>query len=192
MIPLVVALLVLGAVAASASIPGADGTIHGCYQISTGSLRVIDPAHEGSCPPGWHAISWNAQGRVGPKGPKGAKGPRGLRGEKGLRGLKGLRGPQGPKGDPGDKGNPGAPGSPGPSGSPGPPGISREIDTGTCDASAPCTFNFTFSSAPTVVVNEISGGALTAPAVVEDVTTTGFDIASSPSNATFSYVAIGS
>jgi hypothetical protein len=50
----------LGVGVAYASIPAADGTIHGCYQSSglgDGALYVIDSAD--SCPSGYTGLNWN-------------------------------------------------------------------------------------------------------------------------------------
>jgi Collagen triple helix repeat (20 copies) len=113
MIPLIAALVIGGSFAASATIPGSDGIIHTCYRLSDGRLRVVDPAHEGSCAPSERALSWNAHGRVGPRGPKGVIGPRGFRGPVGPRGLRGVIGPRGLKGAKGDTGVTGVKGAPG-------------------------------------------------------------------------------
>jgi hypothetical protein len=119
MIPLIAALVLAGSFAASATIPGSDGLIHACYRLSDGRVRVVDPAHEGSCAPSERALTWNVRGRIGPRGPKGVIGPRGFRGRVGPRGLRGVIGPRGQKGVKGDigqtgpKGATGAPGAPG-------------------------------------------------------------------------------
>jgi hypothetical protein len=63
-----------GAGVAYASIPAADGTIHGCYKNSTGMLIAIDSA--ASCPSGYTALNWS---QTGPQGPAGATGPQGPR-----------------------------------------------------------------------------------------------------------------
>jgi hypothetical protein len=55
-----------------ASIPGADGVIHGCYKNSNpaqGAVIVIDSA--ASCPSGYTALNWNQTGPTGPPGPSG-------------------------------------------------------------------------------------------------------------------------
>jgi hypothetical protein len=68
---MVVALLAL-AVAISgvavASIPGPDGAIQGCYDNTSGALRVIDPGAGRSCSGAETALSWSQQGPAGPKG----------------------------------------------------------------------------------------------------------------------------
>lgn len=83
------ALVVGGAVfgiatAVQASIPDANGVIHGCYNTSlahgnpTGALRVIDTAKiNGNCA-SWEApLNWNQTGVTGPTGPTGPAGPTG-------------------------------------------------------------------------------------------------------------------
>jgi hypothetical protein len=79
-----VAVLVLLGIAgvASASIPGGDGTIHGCYKNSTGMLIAIDSA--ASCPTGYTALNWS---QTGPQGPAGATGPQGPAGPAGASGY---------------------------------------------------------------------------------------------------------
>jgi hypothetical protein len=64
---------------ASAAIPDSDGTIHGCYRTSNGSLRVADPA-AGGCRQDEMAIQWN---QTGPTGPQGIQGPQGTPGPAG-------------------------------------------------------------------------------------------------------------
>src|SRR5438105_12753483 len=63
---------VLGAGVAYATIPGADGTISGCYEKRTGILRVIDAEASRQCLSFETPIAWNARG---PKGDTGAPGP---------------------------------------------------------------------------------------------------------------------
>lgn len=56
----VVASLLLGAGVAAASVPGPDGTIHGCYQtagLGDGALYVIDSEDE--CPTGFTGLDWD-------------------------------------------------------------------------------------------------------------------------------------
>lgn len=67
-----------------ASIPDAQGTIHGCLK-KNGQLRVIDTASE-TCAGTETPLSWNQRGPAGPPGAPGPAGP---------------AGPQGPSGPPG-------------------------------------------------------------------------------------------
>jgi hypothetical protein len=53
----------VAATLALASIPDADGVIHGCYKNKTGSLRVIDPP--AACGSGETALDWNQAGQPG-------------------------------------------------------------------------------------------------------------------------------
>jgi hypothetical protein len=101
------------ATAVQASIPDANGVIHGCYNTSlahsnpTGALRVIDTAKpNGNCaswetPLNWGQGGTGATGTSGPTGPTGATGPTGRTGPKGATGASG---PTGPKGATGAKG----------------------------------------------------------------------------------------
>jgi hypothetical protein len=68
--------------AAYATIPGGDGTIHGCYAKSGGTLRVID-ASVTNCKSGETALNWSQQGVPGPQGPQGEKGEPGEAGPPG-------------------------------------------------------------------------------------------------------------
>lgn len=84
--PLGAALLALAVAAgfAYSQIPDPDGTIHACYDTSTGALRVIDPPDRGRpCPPGQAPLVWNQTGPQGPAGPQGATGAPGQRGPAG-------------------------------------------------------------------------------------------------------------
>jgi Lamin Tail Domain len=66
-------LLAAAAGMAFARIPDADGTIHGCRNVSTGALRVIGSrAH---CRDNERRLDWNVQGTAGPAGPQGEPGP---------------------------------------------------------------------------------------------------------------------
>ncbi len=58
-----------------ASIPGPSGVINGCYQKSSGKLRVIDSA--ATCNPSEVALNWNQTGPAGAPGPAGPAGPPG-------------------------------------------------------------------------------------------------------------------
>jgi hypothetical protein len=79
---LVAALAAIGGVAYS-SIPDPQGVIHGCYDNTTGALRVIDTGGSGVCRGGETVLDWNQQGQPGPPGvavtyAKSAAGPVGL------------------------------------------------------------------------------------------------------------------
>jgi hypothetical protein len=79
----VVAYVALGAALGAAggvaysSIPDAQGVIHGCYDNTTGALRVIDTDASGVCRGGETALDWNQQGQPGPTGHTGVPGPAG-------------------------------------------------------------------------------------------------------------------
>lgn len=73
---LAVGLLAGGGLAYSA-IPGDDGVIHGCYENTTGALRVIDSDQGGVCRGGETALDWNQTGPAGPAGPPGPQGAAG-------------------------------------------------------------------------------------------------------------------
>ena len=69
------ALLAAAAGVALAGIPNADGTIHGCRNVTTGALRVIGSrAH---CRSGERRLDWNVKGPRGDTGPAGPAGPQG-------------------------------------------------------------------------------------------------------------------
>lgn len=74
---------------AAAAIPDAGGTYHGCYDTTSGALRVIDRDAGHVCGANERLISWNKQGQTGPAGPKGPTGPKGLTGPTGPRGASG-------------------------------------------------------------------------------------------------------
>src|SRR4051794_36966679 len=83
--------LPFAAAAADAAVPDGQGAIHGCYEKTTGILRVIDPSSSNrarnQCLSAELAVTWNqagpagapglagAQGLAGPAGPAGAEGP---------------------------------------------------------------------------------------------------------------------
>ena len=67
------ALLTIGGVA-FASIPGADGVIHGCFAKSTGRLRVINTDRGMDCARGERRLSWNQAGVPGQDGAPGLQG----------------------------------------------------------------------------------------------------------------------
>jgi hypothetical protein len=77
------------ATAVQASIPDANGVIHGCYSKAAppgtqpGALRVIDTALGQACQISEGALNWNAKGVTGTRGPTGAKGATGPKGPTG-------------------------------------------------------------------------------------------------------------
>ncbi len=79
-----------GGAFAAAAIPGADGTITGCYTSSggqAGSLRVVDDGQ--ACIKGETQIRWNQKGVPGEPGKTGADGPAGPAGPQGPAGANG-------------------------------------------------------------------------------------------------------
>lgn len=71
---------------AYASIPDADGVIHGCYKRAGGQLRLIDhPAAQ--CDNNETAIQWSQTGPQGPTGPEGPIGPQGPAGPGGAKAM---------------------------------------------------------------------------------------------------------
>jgi Collagen triple helix repeat (20 copies) len=97
----------IGGGVAYATIPDASGVIHGCFQKSSGKLRLIDTDTGAHCGPAEVAISWNQvgpQGKLGPTGPQGPSGPIGPQGPTGPQGPSGPIGPQGPTGPQGPSG----------------------------------------------------------------------------------------
>jgi len=101
--------LLVGSVA-YATIPAADGTIHGCYNTTSGVLRAVEAG--ATCRNGEQPLAWS---QTGPPGPQGPTGP---------QGVPGPEGPQGLPGDPGQDGQDGQDGATGPAGPPGPAGPS--------------------------------------------------------------------
>lgn len=76
-VALVAALAAVGGVAYS-SIPDPQGVIHGCYDNTSGAVRVIDTAGSDVCRGGETALDWNQQGQPGPTGHTGLPGPPGV------------------------------------------------------------------------------------------------------------------
>lgn len=119
---------------AYATIPDANGVIHGCYTNQAVQGQHALWVADSTCPAGSTALPWNQQGRRGPTGPAGARGatgpagPRGGAGPTGPGGPQGWRGATGPQGPNGARGatGPGGPegqrGDRGPTGPAGPPG----------------------------------------------------------------------
>ncbi len=89
--------LALFGIFAYASIPSADGVIHGCYKKSGGILRLVEDSAT-QCSGNESPLTWNQTGDRGPAGPQGPQG------------LQGNVGPTGPQGEAGPAGAPGMPG----------------------------------------------------------------------------------
>jgi type VI secretion system secreted protein Hcp len=86
-----VAALGAGGAFAAAAIPGADGTITGCYTSAggaQGNLRVIDEGE--TCGKNETQIKWNQKGQPGDRGPEGPQGPQGPQGQQGPAGANGT------------------------------------------------------------------------------------------------------
>lgn len=80
-----VALLIVLAGVAMASVPDVSGVIHACYSPSLGTLRVIDTeaTTQRGCRAQEQPLDWNVQGRQGQQGPTGPTGPQGKQGPPG-------------------------------------------------------------------------------------------------------------
>jgi hypothetical protein len=105
----VVALALVGASVAYATIPGSNGVIHACYNPSN-ALRVIDVDAGATCAKNEKSLDFNQTGPQGPQGPKG---------DQGIQGAQGIQGVAGPTGATGPAGATGATGAPGPAGASG-------------------------------------------------------------------------
>ena len=90
--------------AVQASIPDANGVIHGCYSkpssnvVPPGTLRVVDSDLGESCHANEVTLSWSQRYPTGPtgrQGPTGPQGPKGDRGDPDRRELRALPGPPG-------------------------------------------------------------------------------------------------
>jgi hypothetical protein len=68
-VPVTMALILAVLSISRASIPDAGGVIHGCYNKSGGTVRVIDSSVI-ACGSNETAISWNQTGPAGPRGPQ--------------------------------------------------------------------------------------------------------------------------
>jgi len=73
---LIGAALAVTGLATYASIPAADGVIHGCYKRASGALRVIDDT-SGRCDANELPLTWSQSGLPGSPGPPGPPGPQG-------------------------------------------------------------------------------------------------------------------
>ena len=88
------AVVVTGVGLARAAIPDDQGAITGCYNSTSGALRVID-ASKTKCASSERALTWNQRGIpgvAGPTGPTGPTGPAGAAGPQGLAGPAGVSG----------------------------------------------------------------------------------------------------
>jgi IS5 family transposase len=101
-----VALVATGSIA-MAAIPGKNGVITGCRDLTTGTLRAIDAEAGATCKSTETKLTWN---QTGPRGATGPQGPKGAPGQQGVPGLKGDPGAPGPRGAPGPAGPAGSPG----------------------------------------------------------------------------------
>jgi len=98
---IVTALLAVGGGIAYATIPSSNGVIQGCYQMTSGTLRVIGTnptVGGGKCSSSEKALNWNQRGPTGARGATGANGTNGTNGATGATGATGLTGPTGPTG----------------------------------------------------------------------------------------------
>ncbi len=79
--------------AAVNSTPSPSGVFTGCYNKTSGALRVIDPSRGQHCAATETQVTWNQKGQTGPAGPQG---PKGATGATGATGAVGPQGPAGP------------------------------------------------------------------------------------------------
>jgi hypothetical protein len=83
------AAVLVGAGIAVATIPDANGTVHGCVK-NKGGVYVIDPSAGQSCGKD-PALVWNRPGATGPQGIAGPKGLTGFQGASGSAGYERQR-----------------------------------------------------------------------------------------------------
>lgn len=112
----------IGVGVSAASVPDAQGVIHGCYNPNNGNLTVIDTDQGQTCAKKEINVNWQQTGPTGPQGVAGPKGKKGDAGPTGATGLTGATGPAGPAGPTGATGATGATGPKGDTGSTGPAG----------------------------------------------------------------------
>ena len=82
-----VACAALGAGVATATIPDASGTIHGCYKKTNGNLTLVDTDKGGTCQASEAAAGWSQTGVQGLPGPQGVQGQQGQQGSTGPDGV---------------------------------------------------------------------------------------------------------
>jgi hypothetical protein len=93
-------LLALAAGIAYAAIPDSNGVVRGCYQATSGTLRVIGSnptVGGGKCTSSEKPLNWSQRGPTGAKGATGADGTSTV-GATGATGITGPTGPTGPDG----------------------------------------------------------------------------------------------
>jgi hypothetical protein len=78
--------VLVGARLAVATIPDANGTVHGCLKKSNGQLYLIDPSVGQTCGKDM-PLDWNKSGATGVQGIAGPKGEAGLQGSPGSSGY---------------------------------------------------------------------------------------------------------
>ena len=81
-VPTAIALVVVAAGTAYATIPSASGVIHACFK-PYGAIRLIDAEAGGKCADKEQPLAWNVQGPKGDTGPQGPQGPAGPAGPQG-------------------------------------------------------------------------------------------------------------
>jgi len=117
-------------------IPGDDGAIWGCFNLTNGNLRVVSDRSE--CRQHELAIQWNQTGPKGTTGSTGVTGPTGPTGATGASGMNGANGAAGPAGPTGATGATGASGVSGTNGAPGATGPTGPTGaTGSTGATGP-------------------------------------------------------
>jgi hypothetical protein len=108
---IVTALLAVGGGIAYATIPSSSGVIQGCYQMTSGTLRVIGTnptVGGGKCSSSEKPLTWNQRGPTGARGATGLRGVTGATGATGANGTTGATGAKGATGADGTNGTSGA------------------------------------------------------------------------------------
>lgn len=78
--------VLMGARIAAATVPDANGTVHGCVKSKNGRLYVVDPSMGETCGKDM-ALDWNEPGATGQQGIAGQKGFTGSQGSPGNSGY---------------------------------------------------------------------------------------------------------
>ena len=84
------AAVLMGARIAAATVPDANGTVHGCVKGQNGKLYVVDPSMGQTCGKDM-ALDWNEPGATGQQGIAGPKGFTGSQGTPGSSGYENVR-----------------------------------------------------------------------------------------------------